>query len=135
MAAGDDDFNHVLIAEGAKAILDAGGIVSLGAHGQMQGLGAHWELWMFHQGGMTEVEALKVATINGAKYLGLDQDLGSIEEGKLADLIVLDFNPLEDIHNTEAVNMVMVNGRLYDGMTLNQVGNHPGERPVLWWER
>ncbi len=135
MAAGDDDFNHVLIAEGAKAILDAGGIVSLGAHGQMQGLGAHWELWMFHQGGMTEVEALKVATINGAKYLGLDQDLGSIEVGKLADLIVLDFNPLEDIRNTEAVNMVMVNGRLYDGRTLDQVGNHPGERPVLWWER
>ena len=90
---------------------------------------------MFHQGGMTEVEALKVATINGAKYLGLDQDLGSIEEGKLADLVMLDFNPLEDIRNTETVNMVMVNGRLYDGMTLNQVGNHPEERAVLWWER
>ena len=98
--APDDDFNHVLIAKGAKQILDAGGSVQLGAHGQLQGLGAHWELWMFQQGGMTNLEAIRSATINGARALGLDKELGSIEKGKLADLIVLDRNPLENIRNT-----------------------------------
>ncbi len=90
---------------------------------------------MFAQGGMTPLEAIKVATLNGAKYLGLDGELGSIEEGKLADLAVLARNPLDDIRNTESVELVMVNGRLYDAATLNQVGNHPGERPKLFWER
>ena len=134
-AAGEEDYNHMRIARGAKAIADAGGLAQLGAHGQLQGLGAHWELWMFVQGGMTPIEALRVATINGAQYLGLDQDLGSIEEGKLADLVVLTRNPLEDIRNTDSVEMVMVNGRLYDAATLNQIGNHRSQRPVLYWER
>ena len=101
--APDDDFNHVLIAKGAKQILDAGGIVQLGAHGQLQGLGAHWELWMLQQGGMTNLEAIRSATINGARALGLDKELGSIEKGKLADLIVLDRNPLENIRNSESI--------------------------------
>jgi imidazolonepropionase-like amidohydrolase len=133
--AADDDFNHVLIAKGAKQILDAGGTVQLGAHGQLQGLGAHWELWMLQQGGMTNLEAIRCATINGAKALGLDTELGSIEKGKLADLVVLDRNPLENIRNTESIAMVMVNGRLYDARTLNQIGNHPQERPKLYWQR
>jgi imidazolonepropionase-like amidohydrolase/Tol biopolymer transport system component len=135
MAAGDDDFNHVLIARGAKEIQDAGGLVLLGAHGQMQGLGAHWELWMFEQGGMTPLEAIKVATINGAKYLGLDSQLGSIEAGKLADLVVLTENPQENIRNTESVEMVMLNGRLYDAATMNEIGNRTTQRPELPWER
>jgi Tol biopolymer transport system component/imidazolonepropionase-like amidohydrolase len=133
--APDDDFNHVLIAKGAKQILDAGGLVDLGAHGQLQGLGAHWELWMLQQGGMTNLEAIRCATINGARALGLDKELGSIEKGKLADLIVLDKNPLENIRNTEAIGMVMLNGRLYDAKTLNEIGNHPRERAKLYWER
>ena len=134
MAAGDADFNHIAIARGAKTVQDAGGLVALGAHGQMQGLGAHWELWMFVQGGMTEVEALRVATLNGARYLGLDADIGSLEVGKLADLVVLDENPLDSIQNSATVNMVMVNGRLYDA-DMNEVGNRPRERMPLYWER
>jgi imidazolonepropionase-like amidohydrolase len=135
LAAPEGDFNHILISRSAKQIADAGGMVLLGAHGQLQGLGAHWELWMLQQGGMTPLEAIRAATIDGARYLGLDAELGSIEKGKLADLIVLDRNPLENIRNSESINMVMVNGRLFEGKTLNEVGNHPRERQKFWWER
>jgi imidazolonepropionase-like amidohydrolase/Tol biopolymer transport system component len=131
----EEDFNHVLISRGAKKVLDAGGSVQLGAHGQLQGLGAHWELWMLQQGGMTPLEALAAATINGARYLGLDRELGSLEAGKLADLVVLDRNPLENIRHSESVNMVMLNGRLYDGATLNELGNHPRSRKPLYFEK
>jgi imidazolonepropionase-like amidohydrolase len=107
--------------------------VQLGAHGQMQGLGAHWELWMFVQGGMTPYEALMVATINGARYLGLDRDLGSLETGKLADLVVLD--PLENIRYSETISMVVINGRVLDGKTLNEVIEGGQQRLPFWWER
>jgi len=133
--ASEEDFNHVLIGKGAKQILDAGGLVHLGAHGQLQGLGAHWELWMFQQGGMTPLEALRAATLNGARYLGLDRDLGSLEKGKLADLIVLDRNPLIDIRASDSVRLVMLNGRLYDAATMNEIGNHPRRRKPFYWER
>ncbi len=133
--APEDDFNHVLISQGAKKILDAGGLVQLGAHGQLQGLGAHWELWMLEQGGMAELEALRSATLMGAEYIGLDGELGSIEEGKLADLVVLSKNPLENIRNSESVQMVMLNGRLYDAATMNEIGNHPKERKPFYWQR
>ena len=131
----EDDYAHVLVARGAKAVLDAGGKVQLGAHGQMQGIGAHWELWMLQQGGMTNHQALQAATIAGAQYLGMDKDLGSLEPGKLADLVVFDGNPLADIRQSQTVRMVMVNGRLYDAATLNQVAPTTQERPKLYWER
>jgi imidazolonepropionase-like amidohydrolase len=134
LMAPPDDFNHVLIAKGARQIADAGGRVQLGAHGQLQGLGAHWELWMLHQGGMSPMEALRAATIDGAKYLGLDGDIGSIEKGKLADLVVLDQNPLENIRHTEAIAMVMLNGRLYDARTLDEIGSRKKPGPRFWWE-
>jgi imidazolonepropionase-like amidohydrolase len=84
---------------------------------------------------MSNMEALKSATINPARMLGFDTHIGSIERGKLADLLVLGGNPLDDIHNTEDIDLVMVNGRLYDARTMNQVGNHTVTRPTLAHER
>ncbi len=130
--AEEEDFNHVLISQGAKKIVDAGGRVQLGAHGQLQGLGAHWELWMLQQGGMTALEALRAATLDGARYLGLDKELGSIEVGKLADLVVLDANPLDDIRASERVSQVMVNGRLYEAATMSEIGSSKKRKPFYW---
>lgn len=126
---------HFQSAAAAKDLYDRGVTVNIGAHGQLQGLAAHWETWMFHQGGMTEMEALRTATINGADYIGIAEHLGSLEAGKLADIIVIDGNPLEDIYQTENVVYTMVNGRLYDSATMNELGNHPRERLPFWWER
>lgn len=90
---------------------------------------------MMHQGGMTEMEALQVATVNGARYLGMEHQLGSIEQGKLADLIVLEGNPLENIRNTEHVTHTMVNGRLYEAATMNEIGTRERQRLPFWWEQ
>jgi hypothetical protein len=131
----DEEYQHLDVAAQAKKLVDQGNIVQVGAHGQLQGLAAHWELWMFHQGGMTPHEALRSATLHGAQYLGLDGDIGSLEEGKLADLVVIDGNPLEDLFRTEHVAQVMVNGRLFNAATMDQIGNHPAERAPFWWQR
>ncbi len=130
----DDEYFHMEVSRSAKALVDRGGRVQLGAHGQLQGLAAHWELWMFAQGGMTNHEVLRAGTLFGAEYLGLDGDIGSLEAGKLADLVVLDANPLDDIRNTETIRLVMVNGRLFDAATMNEVGNHPRERKPFYWQ-
>lgn len=125
---------HILVSETCKALADAGVKVNLGAHGQLQGLGAHWELWMLQQGGMTNHEALKAATINGADYLGMHADIGSLKPGKLADLIVMDANPLEDIRNSESIIYTMINGRLYDSETMDEIGNYSKKRTPFYWE-
>jgi imidazolonepropionase-like amidohydrolase/Tol biopolymer transport system component len=121
MMSDDDDYNHMLVARGLQQITDAGGLVNLGAHGQLQGLGAHWELWAMTHGGMQPGDALRAATINGAEYLGMDDHLGSLEPGKLADLIVLEQNPLEKIENTDSVRMTVINGVVYDADSMDQL--------------
>jgi imidazolonepropionase-like amidohydrolase len=134
MKVEEEDWGHIDNAKAAKALLDAGTKVCLGAHGQLQGLGPHWELWMFVQGGMTPLEAIRSATLSGAQYLGFDADIGSLEVGKLADLIVMDKNPLENIRNSESIRYVMLNGRLYDAATMNEVGGKQRKREAFYWE-
>ncbi len=119
--APEDQYHHFALAKTATDILRHGGNVELGAHGQLQGLGAHWELWMLQQGGMTNHEALQCATWRGARAIGMDKELGSIQKGLLADLIVIDGNPLKDIRQSENIDYTMINGRMYDARTLEEL--------------
>ena len=126
---------HIQSAALAKDLEDLGVRVNVGGHGQLQGLAPHWELWMFGQGGMPPMQALRTATMNGAHYIGMDKHIGSLETGKVADLIMIDGNPLENLRDTEFVTHTMINGRLYDAATMNEIGNYDHERMPFWWER
>ena len=114
-------------------LVEGGGNTGIGSHGQLQGLGYHWELWTLQSGGMDEHDALRAATIMGASALGLAGDVGSIEVGKLADLVILDANPLDDIRNSNTVDRVMMNGRLYDGDTLDELWPRQRAAPDEPW--
>ncbi|HMB53320.1 MAG TPA: amidohydrolase family protein [Thermoanaerobaculia bacterium] len=133
--APEEEWGHFSLAREAKRLLDAGVRVQIGAHGQREGLAAHWETWMLEQGGMTAHEALRAATLDGARYLGLDGDVGSLEAGKLADVLVLDANPLEDVRNSRTVRYVVLNGRMYDAETMNQLSPDPTERAPFWFQK
>jgi len=131
--ARDDEYMFDEMASDAAKLQRAGGLVGVGSHGEFKGIAYHWEMWAFAMGDMTPAEVLRAATIDGAKIIGVDQDLGSLELGKLADLLVLDANPLEDIRNTSTIRYVMKNGELYEADTLNQVWPQKKQFAPSWW--
>jgi imidazolonepropionase-like amidohydrolase len=135
IVAPDDEWNHISVSKGAKLLADAGVKVATGAHGQREGLGFHWEMWMMQQGGMTPLQVIRTATINPAQNLGMDSEIGSLEVGKLADFVVMIKNPLENIRNTESIKYTVVNGRIYDALTMNEATTNGRKRAPFFWER
>jgi len=134
MTAPEEDFNVIKVARTATELQRAGVAVNIGAHGQREGLAAHWEMWTLALGGMTPLEAIRSATLNGAKYLGMDKDIGSLEVGKLADLAIIDGDVLTDIRKSDRLTHVMINGRLYESATMNEVGATPKARKPFFFE-
>ena len=133
--APEDHYNHIEIAKYAKTLRDNGVRVLIGAHGQREGLAAHWEMWMMAQGGFTPWEALRGATYDGAIALGMDKDLGSIEAGKLADIVIIEEDVLSDIRKSEYVSHTMINGRLFDAKTMNEVATGNYKAKPLFFDR
>lgn len=130
-----ENHGHVDSARNAKALMERGVSVHTGAHGQREGLGTHWDMWTFVLGGMSNLEAIRAATIQPARYLGFDGDIGSLEAGKLADLVIVDGDLLSDIEESDSISAVMLNGRLYDAATLDE--NTTGDwdtQPYYWLE-
>ncbi len=132
--APDEDFNVIQVARTATELERAGTRTNIGAHGQREGLGAHWEMWMFGLGGMSSLEAIRSATLNPARYLGLDKDIGSLEAGKLADLVVIDGDVLKDIRQSERISQVMVGGRLYAVPSMDEVAPRQKARKPFFFE-
>jgi imidazolonepropionase-like amidohydrolase len=133
------EYQFPMVAEGVAKVAHAGGNVSLGAHGQVQGLGTHWELWaMAGENGrgraLTPHEALRAATERAAEKIGLLPDLGTVETGKLADLVVLDADPLADIHNTTAIRWVVKNGEVWEADTMKKVWPAVVDPPKQYWQ-
>lgn len=123
------------VAEIAKQVVEQGGMAQTGGHGQLNGIDTHWELWSLVQGGMSNLDSLRCGTILGAKYLGLDKDLGSLEVGKLADLIVIErgHDPTKDIRDSQEIAMVMANGRLFDAMTMAEIDGNESPAPKFFF--
>jgi imidazolonepropionase-like amidohydrolase len=109
------------IAAGVAGIRRAGGLIAMGSHGETPGLGFHWEMQAHAMGGMTPAEVLRAATLGSAEAIGRQQEFGSIEAGKYADLVILEADPLRDIGSALAIEQVMKNGRLYDADTMDEI--------------
>jgi imidazolonepropionase-like amidohydrolase/Tol biopolymer transport system component len=131
--APDHQFVDQYAARETLRLSQRGVPVAIGAHGQQQGLAAHWEMWSLVRGGMSPVDALRAATATPARMYGF-RDLGTLEPGKLADLVILDADPTQDIRNSERIDRVMLNGRLYEAATLNEVETGDRRRQPYFWE-
>jgi imidazolonepropionase-like amidohydrolase len=133
LKAPERDYRDDDAARAAKRLLEAGVVVNTGAHGQREGLATHWEMWSFARGGMTAMQVLSLATINPAEHLGMANDLGSIEVGKLADLVIMNSNPLENIRMTDDISHVMLNGRLYRAKDLSEEVTGSDQLEPFWF--
>lgn len=129
-----EDYNHIRVAEIAKQRVDDGGLVQAGGHGQLNGICTHWELWSFVQGGMSPMQSLRSGTLHGARYLGLDGDIGSLEIGKLADILVIESgaDPTQKIRDSQKIQYTIANGRIFEAATMNEVGGQ--DAPEFFWE-
>jgi imidazolonepropionase-like amidohydrolase/Tol biopolymer transport system component len=130
----DNQYIMKTVGEDLKNVIAAGGRVGIGSHGQLQGLGYHWEMWSVAMGGLAPHDVLRIATIIGADALGLAKEVGSLESGKQADLLVLDRNPLDNLRNTKSLKYVMKNGRLYDANTLDEVWPRQKKAGPFYWQ-
>lgn len=129
------DYYHIEVAQQAKRLRDAGIKILIGGHGQMQGLSPNWEIWSLVQGGFSPWQALRAATIDGADHIGFASEIGSIEAGKRADLVITNTNPLDSIQNTIDTAYVMVNGRLFDAASMAEIGGKNRPAPVFYFNQ
>ena len=138
------------MAQVLEDIIQAGGYGAIGSHGQEHGMGSHWDAWIAGMA-MDPLSVLEMASMHGARFLGMEADLGSIKEGKLADLVVLNSNPLVNLRSTADIGYVMKAGTLYDASSLDEIwpvakkfGDYywvtpeayrSDDRPVDYWDR
>ena len=129
-----EDYNHIKVAQIAANLVAEGGMAQAGGHGQLNGICTHWEMWSFVQGGMSPMESLRCGTLFGAKYIGLDGDIGSLEEGKLADIIVIEAgaDPTKNIRDTEKIEYTIANGRVFKSRRMNELGSNAPRQPFYW---
>lgn len=130
----DDEHVFKKHAEFMKDLIEADGIGGIGSHGQLQGLGFHWELWAVASGGMSNYDALRLATIKGCEALGLDNDLGTLEVGKIADLLIMNANPLDNLRNTNTLSHVIKNGIVYDANNLDEIAPIKKKAETFHWQ-
>lgn len=125
--------SYARFARNALDIQRAGGVVGLGSHGIVQGAAFPWEMELFAAGGATPMETLRAATMGSAEAIGHADEIGSLEPGKFADLLIFDADPLADIANVEKLDLVMKNGRLYRAVDLAEVWPRPRPGPTTWF--